>query len=123
MLFSFNPKDLPLLARVAAYVFIYLEGILAGLSGILSSLVRMAWTITWPLVGLIWPGLKARTEDHESDPWCEVSYHRCWPSKESPFALRRIGVDLYVITWRGWQVNIFTSASVDRLISRWVPSA
>lgn len=123
MLFTFDLKDLPLLARVAVYVLLYLEGIYAGLRDILSSLVRMAWGITWPVARLVWPEFRVRTWDQERDPWCEVSYCRHWASKQSPLVLHRSGVDLYVLTWKEWQINIFTSARVDRLISRWVPSA
>lgn len=127
MNFMMDLADISPAARTVVYFLSYLGGLLDGLRIILASLVRMAWAIVWPVaapvVGRIWPEFSASALGQERDPWCSVNYSRHWAAKQDPFTVRHRGVDLYVISWRGWGVDIFTSARVGRLLSRWVPSA
>ncbi len=126
MNFTMDLKDISFAARAVVYFLAYLGGLLDGLRILLASLIRMAWEITWPVahrvVYRVWPEFDASALGQERNPWCAVSYSSYWASKKDPFEVQRSDVDLYVITWRGWQVDLFTSARVDRLISRWVPS-
>jgi hypothetical protein len=124
MLFTMNLKDISFSARVVIYVSFYLWGIFSGLHSILCSLVRMTWEITWPVMGpvvrRIWPEFEGLEVDQEWLPWCEVAYCSHWASQPGPFEMVRMSADLYVITWRGWRVDLFTSPRVDRALSYWV---
>lgn len=126
MNFHYDPKDLSLLARVVIYVLLYLEGVLSGLWAIVSSLVRMTWEITWPVmarpVRRIWPEFGWYKEDKEWLPWCDASYDSKGPGKGHPFEICRRSADWYVITRDGWLIDIFTSDLADRLLRWWVPT-
>lgn len=126
MNFHYDPKDLSLLARVVIYVLLYLEGALSGLRAIVSSLVRMAWEITWPvtapLVRRIWPEFGWYREDREWLPWCAAYFYSGNSGRGYPFEICRRSADCYVITWDGWLIEIFTSDFADKLLRRWVPT-
>lgn len=126
MNFHFDPKDLSPFTRLVIFVLIYLEGVFAGLLGILSSLVRMAWGITWPVLARpvrhVWPAFGWYMEYGEQQPWGAVHFYSANSGKGYPFEICRRSADCYVITWDGWLIELFTSDFADKLLRRWVPT-
>lgn len=126
MNFALDLNAISFTARAIVCLLAYIDGIFSGLHNLLSSLARLVWEITWPvtnpLAARIWPNFRGFAVDQEGTPWCEVSHSKHGSNQPNPFEMVRMGVDLYVITWRGWHVSVFTSPRVDALLSRWVAS-